>query len=76
MNPVLLDLPSGLEDLEKEEVGDVLDEEEDGEEEGAIVQDPADVKEAEPRLLKVGECGTRKIGTACHTPHSFRFCTL
>ena len=59
MNPVLLDLPTGLEDPEKEEAGDVSEEEEEGEgeEEGAIVQDPVDVKEADPKLLKVGEHG-------------------
>lgn len=52
MNPVLLDLPTGLEEQDKEETGD-LSEEEEGEEEGAIVPDPSDVKEAEPKLLKV-----------------------
>lgn len=54
VNPVLLDVPTGLEEVENEETGNVLDEdEEEVEEEGAIVQDPSDVKEAEPKLLKV-----------------------
>lgn len=54
MNPVLLDVPTGLEEVENEETGNVLDEEEEEvEEEGAIVQDPSEVKEADPKLLKV-----------------------
>ena len=53
VNPVL-DISTGLEDQEKEKTGDFSDEEEEGEEEGAIVQDPSDAKEAEPKLLKVG----------------------
>ena len=56
MNPVLLDLPTGLEEQDKEETGELSEEEEEneeGEEEGAIVPDPSDVKEAEPKLLKV-----------------------
>ena len=54
VNPVLLDVPTGLEEVENEETGNVLDEEEEEvEEEGAIVQDPSEVKEADPKLLKV-----------------------